>query len=255
MTAFQSLNINSFSGLSAIKHLFTKKEEPKATQSKKAVLEFTEEYVTWCLENNKPIFQWRGDRGPVSDYELNPVAGNWKLYIVKTGHEYGHVSAHPTGRRTMGIHRESKVREWLALGIDEAFSRIYMRRTRFIRYANEKPTVTWIWKNFLMPKEHLNAISSSPDPRATCRELGYPVKATARHFENWVKIIYALRESDSGFNLALQHREMPKDHATAIFGAESPKEAAVSLGYDTMDHPDHIVKKMALLILMANKSA
>lgn len=218
-------------------------------------LEFTEEYVTDCLERNVPIFEWDGRKGLVRDWEITTSAGRWELVVVTDGPYHGRICARPTGAQTLRVFRESKVRDYAKLGIDDVFSRIYLRRVRFVQYSMSDKTVVWVWKHFLMPSEHLSIIDQSTDQMKTARELGYEVETSARKFENWIRIIYVLRRDDKGFDYALRVGvHLSKDEAWAVMSAESPVRAMEELGYDTEGHPDHLIKKAASLCYYYHKA-
>ncbi len=209
---------------------------------------FTEDYVTKCLENDLPIFEWNGDKGLVRNWKVDENAGRWKLVVVLDGADRGKVCARPTGGQTLRIFREAKVREYKRLGIEEIFSRIYLRRVRFIRHSMAENTVKWVWKHYLIPNNHLDILDRAADQIAAARELGYVVETSEAKFEAWVRIIHVLRRDDKGFEYALRHGpSLGMEAARTIMVSDDPIAAAHCYGLDTEGLEPHVIKKAATL--------
>jgi len=218
-------------------------------------LNFTEEYITECLEENKPIFEWKDDKGPVRDWEVPAMVGNWSLVVVTETPTRGHICPRPTGAATLKIFRESKVREYAQFGIDEIFSRIYLKRSRHIRYALNNKTVVWIWKHFLMPESDLIAMEQSPDQLKTAAELGYDARTSAQKFEKWLLIIRLMRRDDQGFNYALSAlSELSLAQAERLVEEEDLIKALANEGVTVDDVQCYTARKALQLVICYLKS-
>ena len=202
------------------------------------ILEFTEEFVTGCVEKQQPVFVWDGTKGAIRDYLLKEQAGDWKLKIISSFKTptVGYVIAVPTGRRTAEIYKTSKTVELIAAGFGEAFVKLYISRSRNVRYNMELETIKWVFENYLMPDEDFQKISNAGIPRVTAIGRGYDVSLAQTRFEFAMQIVRAIRNDDPIIKFCVRNRNMPLEHIQQIqsaTGMVTPTLVADTLGYFT----------------------
>ncbi len=216
------------------------------------ILEFDEDFVTQCVEAHKPVFEWDGSNGPIEDYLLKPQAGAWKLKIISSYRtpNRGQVIAVPTGRRTADIYKKAKCEELTGMGFNEGFVKVYLSRSRNIRYNMELDVICFVAANYLMNQTDFDEIIRAPIRRLAAIGLGYKTKLTQTRFEFAMAIIQAIRVDDPVIQFAIDHRGMPDEHITQILKPSlihTPSLMADLLGYNSTLHDNQILRAVNLL--------
>lgn len=216
------------------------------------ILEFDEDFVTQCVEAHKPVFEWDGNNGPIEDYLLKPQAGAWKLKIISSYRtpNRGQVIAVPTGRRTADIYKKAKCEELTGMGFNEGFVKVYLSRSRNIRYNMELDVICFVAANYLMNQDDFDEIIRAPIRRLAAIGLGYKTKLTQTRFEFAMAIIQAIRTDDSVIQYAIKYRGMSDDHINKIRRhgpMQTPSMMADLLGYPSELHDGQIVRAVNLI--------
>lgn len=172
------------------------------------VLEFTDQQVTQAVIDGTPIFEWDGTKGMISEYALKEQAGEWRLKIVAkhTQQTRGLVVAVPTGRRTMNIYKDAKTREMEALGMSSMFARLYLNRSRGVRYNMEHDVMNWVYRNYLMSQSDLDKIIDSIVPKETAHYMDYDLgNISQARFASCLEIVTNLRKGDDLIKYTVAH--------------------------------------------------
>lgn len=194
--------------------LFGTKQESApapAPVSNDKVLSFTDAYVTECVENNRPVFEWDGTKGMISDYLIRDMAGEWRLKISARRNNpfIGQLIAVPTGRRTASIYKRAKIREMVSLGIDKGFAALYVSRSRNVRYNMEPAVMCWVYQHFMMPQSDLDILCNSMVPKAAAAELGYRSDDISQsRFSYCLTIVRNIRQGDPVIQFAIANRSL-----------------------------------------------
>lgn len=172
------------------------------------VLEFTDQQVTQAVIAGIPIFEWDGTKGLISEYALKEQAGEWRLKIVAkhTHLSRGLVVAVPTGRRTMTIYKDAKTREMQGMGMSVTFARLYLNRSRGVRYNMEHEVMNWVYRNYLMSQSDLNTIVDSIVPKETAHSMDYKLGSVSQaRFGSCLEIVANLRKGDDMIKYTIAH--------------------------------------------------
>lgn len=227
---------------SFLSKLFNKKEEPIK------VLKFSDQEVTFAVQEGRHVFEWDGTKGSIGEYFLNPIAGEWTLKIIPLGSDgkHGFVSASPTGRRTLTIHKAARIATIVKMGFTEQFARIYISRSRNCRHNQLKDVIEWVGRNYLMPQETLDKLCLSRSVVAEAHILCDDVVSLSQtRMFTALEIIRSMRHDDRvlqyiAANLPAMQEELHDtgvSHNEAIYESLSTEDH-IAANYLAVTYPD-----------------
>jgi hypothetical protein len=212
------------------------------------VLEFTDQEVTFAVQEGRHVFEWDGTKGQLADYTVNHTAGEWQLQVIALGSSgaHGFIAATPTGRRTLNIFKIARIKAIVNMGFSEQFARIYISRSRNIRHNQIPSVIEWVGRNYLMSDEVLQQLIYSNVATTLARELcDDKVILSQTRMHSALEIVRSMRHDDRIINyiaknlagMQVELHDTGENHNEAIYESLS-FEDEIAARYLVATYPD-----------------